>query len=181
MSRYRKVETRIWDDERFLGLSDRGKLVFLLLLTHPNMTMLGGMRASPGALAEDLRWPPETLREGFREVLSKGLAEHDEKARLVILPNFLKYNAPESPNVVKSWAKALETLPECKLKRKLIQRVLVYTESLSEAFRHALPQVFRNQEPEPEQKPKTPSKKGAKASGGSEGQAGLSVVNGGRS
>jgi hypothetical protein len=61
MSQYRKVDTRIWNDAQFCGLSDDGKLVFLLLLTHPNMTSLGAMRATLAGLAEEIGWEPERL------------------------------------------------------------------------------------------------------------------------
>lgn len=179
MSLYRKIEVTVWDDERFIGLSDRGKLLFLLMLSHPNMTMLGAMRASPATLAEDLRWAPETIREPFREVLAKGFAKADEKARLIVLPNFLKYNRPANPNVVKSWGKVFLALPDCKLKRELAQRVVAFVETLPKGFAEGLPLVFRNQEQEQEQR-KTLSKRGAKASEGT-AESGLAVVIGGRS
>jgi hypothetical protein len=41
MGRYRKIDTRIWNDAKFRELSERGQLEFLFGLTHPNMTMLG--------------------------------------------------------------------------------------------------------------------------------------------
>ncbi len=44
MGRYRKVETRIWNDATFRSLSDDGKLLFLFVLTHPSQTSLGAMR-----------------------------------------------------------------------------------------------------------------------------------------
>ena len=54
MGRYRKIDPRIWNDEAFRALSDRGKLVFLFILTHPHMTSLGAMRASTLGLAAEL-------------------------------------------------------------------------------------------------------------------------------
>ncbi len=155
MSTYRKVDTRIWNDQKFRELSDSGKLGFFLLLTHPHMTSLGAMRATPGGLADELGWTPEAFREAFQEALSKGLAKHDAKACCIWLPNFLKYNGPESPNVVKSWGKALDLIPECQLKNQCVQQVKGFVEGLSKAFSEALPEVFRktmpNQEQEQEQ------------------------------
>ena len=51
MSRYRKVDTRIWNDAKFNSLSEKRKLVFFFLLTHPNLKMIGGMRATVPGLA----------------------------------------------------------------------------------------------------------------------------------
>jgi len=71
MAHYRKVDVRIWNDAKFNSLSHLGKLAFLLLITHPNMTMLGAMRATPEGLSAELKSTPEAFREAFGEVLSK--------------------------------------------------------------------------------------------------------------
>lgn len=36
MASYRKIDPRIWNDERFRVLTDSGKLAFLFVLTHPS-------------------------------------------------------------------------------------------------------------------------------------------------
>lgn len=158
MAHYRKIDSRIWNDRKFRSLSKDGKLVFFLLLTHPHMTALGAMRATPEGLAAEMGWPAKDFREAFEEALSKGMAKYDPHACFVWLPNFLKYNRPESPNVVKAWAAALDLLPECRLKDELIQDVKAFTEGLTEAFQKALPEVFAksmpNQEQEQEQEQK---------------------------
>ena len=74
------------------------------------------------------------------------------------MPNFLKYNRPESPNVVRSWDHLLDYLPECELKNILIESISAYVATMSESFIDALPLVFRkpisNQEQEQEHKQK---------------------------
>ncbi|MEM1189912.1 MAG: hypothetical protein AAGI72_15375 [Pseudomonadota bacterium] len=175
MARYRKVDTRIWNDAKFNALSDDGKLVFFLLLTHPQMTALGAMRATIPGLAEELGWLPEAFREAFQEALAKGMAKHDPEARLIVLPNFLKYNRPESPNVVKAWDSALDLLPECRLKSELIQDVKAFAEGLTEGFAKALPEAFAKgmpyQEQEQEQEQEQDKSKHTPAS--PEGEPGL--------
>jgi hypothetical protein len=155
MARYRKVDSRIWNDAKFRALSDNGKLVFFMLLTHPSMTALGAMRTTLAGLAEELGWSVEAFREGFREASQKGMAKHDEKACLMVLPNFLRYNRPESPNVVRAWGESLDLLPECPLKCELMEQVRGFVEGLSKAFVEALPKAFAksmaNQEQEQEQ------------------------------
>ncbi len=162
MSRYRKIDPRIWNDEKFRELSDAGKLVFFMLLTHPNMTALGAMRATLSGLAEELGWTAEAFREAFAEGCRKGMAEHDAKACFVALPKFLKYNPPESPNVIKAWVSALDMLPECNLKTRAIARAKAYAEDMTEGFAKALPEAFakampyQEQEQEQEQKKSSP-------------------------
>ena len=153
MAHYRKIDPRMWNDEKFRTLSTEGKLAFVLLLTHPHMTALGAMRATIPGLAAELGG--KGFAEAFREVFAKGLAKHDEKASCVYLPRFLKYNKPESPNVVKAWAHSIDLIPECHLKSELIQEVKGFAEALPEAFGKALPKAFAkampNQEQEQEQ------------------------------
>src|ERR1700737_3226440 len=103
MARYRKNDTRIWNDKKFNGLSDDGKLVFFLLLTHPHLTAIGAMRASLPGLAVELHWPLVRLQQALAEELLKETVQYDELASFIWLPHFLKYNQPESPHVVRSW------------------------------------------------------------------------------
>jgi hypothetical protein len=155
VARYRKIDTRIWNDAKFSALSERGKLVFFFILTHPNLTMLGAMRASVPGLAAELRMQPRAFTEAFSEVLSRGMVEHDEKASFLWLPNFLRYNSPENPNIVRSWPKVFDLLPECEMKQQLLKRLKASTEGLSEgfqeAFAEAFPKAMPNQEQEQEQ------------------------------
>ena len=135
MSKYRKVDVKIWNDAKFVALSERGKLVFLFLMTHPNLTIVGAMRATAPGLAAEIGIPLEAFREAFREALSKGMAKVDKSAALIWLPNFLKYNKPESPNVVKAWPDAFDMLPECELKSQVFQHVKGFAEGMTEGFR----------------------------------------------
>lgn len=156
MSRFRKVDPRIWNDEKFRSLSKDGKLVFFMLLTHPNMTALGAMRATISGLAEEVAWPIEDFRKAFADVLSKGMAEHDQAACLIALPKFIKYNQPESPNVVKAWVHSVDMLPECSLKKATIQRAKAFADALPEAFAKAFREAFAKSmaNQEHKQKPK---------------------------
>ncbi|UUP19530.1 hypothetical protein [Nitratireductor thuwali] len=142
MSHYRKIDVRIWNDGKFNSLSSDGKLAFFMLLTHPMMTALGAMRGTPEGLASEIGMDPEPFKEGFRELLSKGMAEHDPNGRLIALPNFLKYNPPANPNAVRSWVKSLEFLPECELRSLVVQRARASTKG----FKEPLPEPFSEPE-----------------------------------
>ena len=151
MSKYRKVDPRIWNDHKFRALSDNAKLCFFFLLTHPHMTSLGAMRATTSGLAEELGWSAEAFRKAFLEVLQKGMAEQDQEASLIALPNFIRYNPPESPNVVKAWLGSLDFIPECPLRNRVIARAKDFSEGLTEAFARALPEAFAKSMPYQEQ------------------------------
>jgi hypothetical protein len=156
MARYRKIDVRIWNDAKFCSLSERGKLAFFFLLTHPHLTMVGAMRASIPGLAAEVGMDLEVFQKAFREISAKSMAALDENTCFLWLPNFLKYNRPESPNVVRAWPQALELLPECEMKSALCGALRSMTEGLSISFREAYAEVFgkgtANQKQEHQQK-----------------------------
>lgn len=122
MARYRKIDPRIWNDEKFASLSHEGQRAFLFILTHPSMTSLGAFRATKEGIEAELGIDTKGFAQPFQELLSKGLIKYDESCFLVFAPNFLKYNQPENPNVVKGWAGCLDLLPECPLLAEVLQR-----------------------------------------------------------
>ena len=155
MSRYRVVDVNFWNDAKVRLLSQLAKLVLLFIMTHPSMTMLGAMRATMQGLAAELDVEIEAFRKAFEEVLSIGVMRYDERAAFVWLPNFLKYNKPQSPNVVRAWPDAFDLLPECGLKYQLLQSLKAFAEGMSKGFTEAFEEVFAkamaNQEQEQEQ------------------------------
>ena len=159
MSRYRKIHVRMWGDEKFKSLSHpppNGQSLWIYLLTGPHTGPIPGIfSAGEAAMAESLEWPLKGFREAFREVFVKGMAKADWKVRLVFVPKALKYNQPESPNVVKSWRHAFDELPECRLKVEIYQYLKGFTEGLPEAFNkafvEALPEAYPKAMPNQEQ------------------------------
>lgn len=156
--RYRKISIQIWNDAKFRLLSDDAKLLFFFLLTHPHMTSIGAMRGTPQGLAAELGWLPERLSKGFREGCLKGMVKYDESASCIWLPNFVKHNKPESPNVIKSWGSAFELIPECVFRSLIYNELRRVTEGMGEAFTKAFRSLSEdfgkampNQEQEQEQ------------------------------
>ena len=143
MSWYRRVDTRVWNDAKFESLSLRGQLLWFRLLTGPETTNLPGVfPIGKLALAEAMGWLPEDLEEPFREVFAKGMAKADWKARLIWLPNAAKYNPPSSPNVVKSWCKNWDSLPDCPIKYEIYASIQDSTKDLGEGFQKAFADTF---------------------------------------
>lgn len=155
MGRYRKIDVRIWNDAKFRTLSDKGKLLFLFILTHPHLTSLGAMRATEEGMAAELAWEIKEFRKGYGELFRKGLINYDPEACFLGVPNFLKYNPPENPNVVKSWEKVVDFIPECQLKADLYEYVREFVKGLPEPFRKGMPKEFERvcQYPSPSPSP----------------------------
>jgi hypothetical protein len=174
--KYRKVDTKIWGDEKFRTFSDPGKLAFLFIMTHPALTALGAMRATLAGLAAEMGWPVKRMREALAPAIAQGMVEINDAASYIALPNFMKFNRPESPNVARASVTALDLIPECPEKQALVARCRAgltgafrqgFEEAFAEAFGEPLPKPFgeplpeglpypeQEQEPEPEQKPET--------------------------
>jgi uncharacterized phage protein (TIGR02220 family) len=151
VSRFRKIDPKIWNDSRFLTVSDDGKFIFLFLLTHPALTSLGAMRANIPGLSAEIHWGAKRFAKGLAELLAKGMAKHCAKSSFLYLPNFIKYNMPENPNVVKGWQSAFEQLPECSLCFEMLKNVKEYVKGLGKGLYEALPKCFDNRMPNQEQ------------------------------
>ena len=93
-------------------------------------------------MAEELGWSVEAFDEAFQEVFDKGMAKADFKARLVWLPNAIKHNKPESPNVVRSWRVELDLLPECDLKNEAISHIRETFETIAPSYVQAFNEVI---------------------------------------
>lgn len=144
MARYRKIDPRIWNDQKFASLSHEAQRMFFFVLTHPMMTALGAFRISKEGMAAEVGLSLEGFAKPFHELLEKGLLKYDERAFLVFAPNFLKYNEPENPNVIKGWQGAVDLLPECALTLEVLQRARACaskTEAGSKAFANTLERV----------------------------------------
>ena len=143
MAHYRKIDTRILLDKKFNALTNNARLVLFHLLVHLNLTSLGAMRASIPGLADELNWEVSQFEQTLLELCQQGMVHYDKSARFLWLPNFLKYNVPESPNVIKSWETALSYLPECELRDALILHAKQFVLGLSHPFQEALPVCFQ--------------------------------------
>jgi len=137
MAQYRKIDVRIWGDGKFLSLSDTAQLLFFFLLTHPHMTPLGAMRETFAGLASEKGWSLEAFEKAFGEVLEKGMVKACQKPPFIWLPNFVKYNPPQSPNVVVAWGKSIGTLPECFLLDECLATAISALESREKSFLEA--------------------------------------------
>jgi uncharacterized phage protein (TIGR02220 family) len=176
--RYRKIDPRIWNDEKVRAWPDRAKLAFLFVLTHPNMTCIGAMRATIPGLACEMRWKPDAMRDAIGYAIRDGIVLIDRDAGYIGVPHFLRYNPPLGPNAVKrAWIQALDLLPECRAKDRLCRDLLSYYAGLSQSMRDAIgdaiphairdairePSLIQEQEQEQEKKnPPTPLTRGAR-------------------
>lgn len=144
MARYRKIDTRIWNDRKFRELDDKSKLAFFLVLTHPDTNQLGMLRSRSVALAMELGWHPDVMSDAILTLCQMGMLMVDEKAGFIFIPNFLKYNPPNGPNAVKGWAGLIDLMPECNLLTYALSHLKPAISGLSEGVRSAIPDDIKD-------------------------------------
>jgi hypothetical protein len=104
MSKYRRVLTKIWDDDKFPPLSKDAQILFLYHLTSPRATPFLLYVEGEGSMADAVRMSPPRLRAAKSELA--GMVQYaDDGSNLVFLPKALRYseNHPASPNELKMW------------------------------------------------------------------------------
>lgn len=112
MRSYGVIHTSFYTSETTRRLSDRAFRLAVYLISGPHTSMIGCFYLPGGYVCEDLGWSPETLSEGFRELLAKGFVTRDERLNWVFVTNFLKFNGPENPNQAKAMMKAFDRVPD---------------------------------------------------------------------
>jgi hypothetical protein len=147
MARYRKVDVRVWADEKFGQLSKpkpNAQTLWLFFLTNPLTTCIPGLfSGGEAAISEALGWTIRSFRIAFAELSERGMAKASWSDRLIWIPKAIKYNAPESPNVVKSWKSAWDELPECKLKDEAFRALSEhFSKETGKGFREAFREAF---------------------------------------
>ena len=144
--RYRKVEVRTWGDEKFRALTPIppcGQGLWLFLITGPHTGPIPGLfRAGRAAMAEELGWEIEDFDRAFQEASERGMVKADFRARFVWIPNAIRHNRPESPNVVRSWASEFDLLPECSLKQEALEALKASVHALGEPFARAFDEAL---------------------------------------
>ena len=149
-SRYRKIDVAMYGDQKFRELSKpqpNGQTLWVYLLTGPHNCAIPGLSCiGEAAMSEALGWSLEAFRKAFAEVKAKGMADADWQARVVWIPNAVKYNPPQSVKVIKAWANLWPEIPECELKVTAFATLKAfakgYHEAFGEAFSKAFPKAF---------------------------------------
>lgn len=143
MARYRKIDPRIWNDAKFSHLSNDAKLLFIYLLTSPQMQMIGAVPMRSESVAAELGFDMERYGIRYQELYDMGIAEYDDRG-LYWVKNFLKYNSPDNPKVVISWRECLDFLPECPLLQKIIESAKTHCLSRGERYIEAFQKGIGN-------------------------------------
>lgn len=140
---YRKIDPRLWDDEKFIDLLAVEKLLWLYILTGPHTTSLPGLWiVGMGEFVDGLRLEAKYLEKGFARLERMGRLIRNPRVRVIRVPNAPRYNRPDNARVLKSWFKLWSDIPECQQKYDHLEslRVSVFAPGADEASEDQPPQ-----------------------------------------
>lgn len=142
--KFRKIATSIWSDGTFIGLSQDAKFTWLFILTHPALTSFGALALPLECLASQLAFGKARAAKALGELapMLAGNPEAPGLAQVYYCKNFLKHNAPENPNVIKSWAGGFETLPEGSIRDQILADLAECARQKGAAFIAAFHEAF---------------------------------------
>lgn len=103
-------QARVWQDERFLGLSLDARFILLMLLGHPFMSSFGAIRLSCEACAVEAGISLRKCKAAFSELEACGLVLFEKKLPFIFVTDFLPL-----PDSVSDWGRQFEALPKCAL------------------------------------------------------------------
>ena len=158
-ARYRKIDPRIWTDEKFRQLTPDQQRIALYVLTA-QLNRIGLFSFSPGKVSEDLRLTPRIFQKEFEAVCATFGWRWDAAARVLYIPTWWKYNPPENANNVIGNLKDLDDLPQNAFltdflaNTRYLPETLVgtFTQTLAERYPERSPKCSPTQEQEQKQK-----------------------------
>ncbi|MBX3325179.1 MAG: hypothetical protein U0223_07560 [Nitrospira sp.] len=110
--RYYRVACHFWSDEKVVNWSESLKLFALYLLTTKHRNLEGFFVLPPEYIAADMRLPLRRVKDALGKLEQEGFLRFDGKANLLLIRNALRYQQPDSKNVVKAVIARVRNLPD---------------------------------------------------------------------
>lgn len=135
---YQPVSTRLWNDKRFLALSDTGRALWVYLLTSSSLPIPGVVIAGEATVAETLdgpasSWDVERVRKGVAELVAQKFKFRWE-GRVVWLINATKHKPIAGPNQIVAMGRYWGDVPDVSFKRELWMKLREASKNWSKVF-----------------------------------------------
>jgi hypothetical protein len=113
-ARYKKIDPRIWDDEKFSELSPGLKLITFHAITAQS-NRCGIFSFSVARAIEQTGAVSDSYAIGFKKVCDTYSWRYDSRRRVLYIPTWWKYNPPENPKHLIGCLADLHDLPQTEL------------------------------------------------------------------
>jgi hypothetical protein len=169
MSRYRKIDPRMWDDEKFITLERSEKLVAIYAITAQS-NRIGLFKFSPAMAGEHLGMSTEEVTKHFETVCERMGWRFDSNVRVLYIPTWWKYNKPENIPTLRACLSDLHDIAQTHLRSAFIDNTEYLPPFLSkdfEEFRKAFTKPCAPKQEQEQEQDNTPiSPKGDQARAG---------------
>ncbi|MDH5640131.1 MAG: hypothetical protein OEY28_02470 [Nitrospira sp.] len=145
--RYFRLACQFWWDESVVGWTDQMKLLFLYLLTTKHRTLEGIFVLPLEYVAADMRWPITRVRKILAKLEGMRAVKFDPGTNLLLIRNALRYQQPDSKNVLTAVLSRVRNLPD---QQELLNEFIDLAElhcrrSGLSAFAQALPERLKEE------------------------------------
>lgn len=117
---FSKISPVIWRSRRFMGLSDRGKVLQLYLLSNAHVSSAGCYELPDGYACSDLEWSLSDYLAVRRELLDAGLIDVDDDLSIILIERWFRHNAPSNDDHAKGCRRRLAAIESDRLREKAI-------------------------------------------------------------
>lgn len=122
MKRFRMIRNNLWDDPRFLKLTNDAKIVYIYLLSGPYSTMISGVSVNPVArVAVAVGVTADCIGAAYANLIESGMMLFDEACGLVLLPYELMEIPPEGWKQLKGCMECLMDLPKSPIREDIME------------------------------------------------------------
>ena len=110
MAKYRQLHTTFWNDSLILDLTPEQKYFYIYLLTNPNTTQCGIYEISIKQISYHTGYNIDTINNLLELFENLKKIVYSKETNEIVLVNFLKFNASESPSIRKCIEKDLKAV-----------------------------------------------------------------------
>jgi len=139
-AKFRKIDPRIWNDERFCGLTATEKLVALYLLASPQVNRIGIFAFSPAMGAESTGIPHKEFERVLGRVCHTLKWHFDKASKVMYFPTWWKYNPCNSDTTMKGFLEDIHDVPQSVLLQQFKSNERYLSGLALKAFREGMPE-----------------------------------------
>lgn len=146
---YTKIEEQFWKDNKIIKLSFKARYLMMYLLTSPHRNILCYYFLPKPYACFDLGFSEEEFDLAMGELIEAERVFYDEKANVVFVKNYLKYNQLENQNQVKSAVGKIIDIPENDLVNDFIKNLKSFNKAIYETLINGILKRFNKGLPKP--------------------------------
>jgi len=124
--RYQRLAETFWTVVKSRGWADDEIILFLYILSSKHRTLEGFFVLPVPYIVADLVWKQRRVHKSMNILIKNGVIAYDSSAEVLLIKNSLKYQTPDSSNVVSAVIARVKRLPKTILLNEFIALAKVH-------------------------------------------------------